>query len=218
MPDSISQTGDIIYEVTSKMLVERGISVQPHLHLLQYNGLKLEKKLPWQTVNDEGVVNNQDLNKKIADYATQFINAGDHVVFMVDKIAQGENIIEFLKKAAPEHRVEFMRGDLDSSERTQILKDFADGKVRVLVGTSILSTGIDVSVIDVIVMCGGGKAAIPQIQRVGRGMRSGSGRDRVVIVDIMNFSHKYLIKHSKLRLDTYKNEDCFIMKVVDFIV
>ncbi len=211
----IAQTGEILYEVKNKLLVERGISVQPHLHLLTHKEPILDKRLPWPDVLDQGIVNNRSLNKKLADYGHSYAKDGAQVIYMVDKIAQGEHIINAIRAMRPDYVITFMRGDMSSDERKQALADFASGETRCLVGTSILSTGIDLNNIDMVVLCGGGKAAIPQLQRIGRGLRSGSGRDKCIIVDFMAFYQKHLIKHSQARLKTYKDEDMFEITIID---
>ena len=65
--------------------------------------------------------------------------------------------------------------------------------------------------IDVLILAGGGKAKIRLLQRVGRGLRTGAGKERLLVIDFANFTHKWLLKHSLARLRTYIAEECFMI-------
>lgn len=212
----LAQTGDIIFEVSNKTLVERGISVQPKLELMTIRTPVLPKNMSWADVNDLGVVNNKELNEKLVRRGHQLAMEGKQVIYLVDKIAQGDNIVKLLENCKPDYKFKFMNGSMSSAERKQCLTDFADDKIRVLIGTSILNTGIDLPNIDVMVFCAGGKATIPTLQRAGRGLRAGRGRDSVLIIDFCHFGHKILTKHSKERLKTFKSQDCFEISVSEY--
>ena len=91
------------------------------------------------------------------------------------------------------------------------MQKFEDGHLRCLIATSILNEGIDVKGIDVLILAGGGKAKISLLQRAGRGLRTGENKDKLLIIDFANFTHKYLLKHSMLRLKIYRSEECFMI-------
>lgn len=205
----ISQTGPIIYEVSNKDLVDRGISVQPVVRLLKINEPVISKKVPWPKVKNLGIVKNPHLNDLIALSVTEYAKEGKLCLVLVDQITQGEEIKSRIKDV----RAEFIHGKADSDERKKALNDFSKGNIKVLIGTSIFNQGIDLDCIDVIALAGGGKATIPVIQRIGRGLRSGRGRDKLIVLDVMNFCHKHLIKHSHKRLQLYKKEGCFIIEL-----
>ena len=212
----IAQTGEVIYEVKNTLLVERGISVQPLVKFIRVDQPKVPstrkgKKLTYMEVYNEAVVENPFLNSKIADCAINFLNEGKQCIIMVDKLLQGEIIDEMLFSISGK----FLHGSLSSKERKESFQKFVEGEYRYLIGTSIMNQGIDMDCIDVLIFAGGGKAAIPTLQRAGRGLRSGNNRSEVVIVDVINTCHKWLIKHTQQRIETYKKEECFVMSMLD---
>lgn len=210
----IAQTGPMLYEVTTKELVEKGISIQPFVKLLKIEEPKLPSGLKkWQKVQQLGIVENQKLNQLIATEAVDYIKEGKHCVIMVDKLDQGWAILDKVKKHVD--NVDFIHGSLGSEKRQKLLQDFKEDRILGLVSTSVLNQGVDMDCIDVLILAGGGKAVIPTIQRVGRGLRRGRGRDKLVVVDVMNFTHPYLIKHSQRRLNIYKREQCYKIHTVD---
>lgn len=215
----IAQTGEIIYEVKNKLLVDRGISVQPLVKLIRVDEPKIPKKrnkvkVKYAEVEDEGVVNNIHLNSKIAEHAIRFIDEGKQCIILINKLKQGDNILELLQNRGCTKGV-FMHGKLKSEERQEALDKFVDGEYRYLVGSNILDTGIDLDCIDVMFFAGGGKAVIPTLQRSGRGLRAGRGRTEVILVDMVNLCHPFLASHSQKRLQTYKDEECFLISMLD---
>lgn len=207
----IAQTGEIIYEVPNKLLVERGISVQPYVEMVRIDQPQLPKSLPWSAANKQGVIENVVLNTKVVEKAREYANDGCQVLVMVDLIKHGTTISKLLQREAPELVHQFINGKEDTETRQEALRRFAAGEINVLLATSILDQGVDTPAIDVLIFAGGGKAKIRTLQRAGRGLRRGKNKDKLVIVDFANFTHKYLTKHSLQRLKTYKSEDCFLI-------
>lgn len=51
-------------------------------------------------------------------------------------------------------------------------------------------------------------SSIKTLQRIGRGLRKGS-TGKLVVVDTIDFQHRYLLEHSNQRVTDYRDEDCF---------
>ena len=215
----IARTGEVIYEVRNKLLVERGISVQPVVKLIRIDEpsipLKRNKiKVKYAEVEDEGIVNNSTLNAALVNATVNFVDEGKQCILLISKLQQGENLLEMLQDRGCKAGT-FTHGKLKAKERKEALTKFVEGEYRYLIGSRILDQGIDVDCIDVMLFAGGGKAVIPTLQRSGRGLRSGRGRTEVIIVDVVNFCHKFLLSHSQERIDTYKAEECFHISLLN---
>lgn len=203
----IAQTGEVICEVTNKELIELGISVQPYVEMLRVDMPVLPRRgMNYAEVNKVGIVENEQLNRRVAERAVQAAGAGERVIIFVEKINHGKNIQLLLEDRV---RVKFLNGAETTTARKQSLDDLMTGELEVIIATSIFDEGMDVPSIDVIILAGGGKAKIGSLQRIGRGLRTGKGKERLTVVDFANFCHTFLTKHSLERLETYKREDCF---------
>jgi superfamily II DNA/RNA helicase len=62
--------------------------------------------------------------------------------------------------------------DLEQTEREEIMRDFKSGKLRILVGTDVLSRGIDVDGIDLVVNFDAPPDAEDYVHRIGRTARA----------------------------------------------
>lgn len=207
----IAQTGPIIFEVKNKELIERGISVPPYVEIIEVNSPTLEySKKQWRKIYEDGVINNNNGNTKIAARVNHYLNNNKQVIIFIDELNHGQIFENKLKK----HNPVFLNGSYPTDERKKILQKFVDGEIRCLIGSSILNQGIDIDCIDVMAFAAQKKATIATLQRVGRGLRKGPKKDKVIIIEIANFCHEHLLKHSQTRFDIYKQEDCFNMRVL----
>ena len=77
----------------------------------------------------------------------------------------------------------------------------------VFVHNCVLDEGLDVPVINVLIMGTGMKKYRRTIQRIGRGMRPKKGQNRVFVFDFWDESHDMLLTHSEYRRWTYNTEE-----------
>lgn len=211
----IAQTGPVLYDVPNKLLVARGISVQPYVEMVTIDEPYIPESTTWAKVHRLGVVENEALNQKIIEKTLQHLSDGKQVLILVDVIKHGDYLDNRLGRAVrslrfPTHH-QFINGKEDTAVRIKALEDFKTGTTKCLIATPILDEGVDVPCIDVLILAGGGKSKIRLLQRAGRGLRTGKGKKKLLIIDFANFTHRYLLKHSLQRLRTYKGEECFVI-------
>jgi superfamily II DNA or RNA helicase len=108
--------------------------------------------------------------------------------------------------------MDFIHGTSES--RTGSLAKFRKGTLRVLISSSIIDEGIDISRIEVLILAAGKKSRRQILQRIGRGLRRKEGENVVHILDFYDFDGKYLEKHSKERLKLY-NKEKFRVEIVE---
>lgn len=102
----------------------------------------------------------------------------------------------------------YISGQDSTERRARVIRAFREGKVNVLIASTIVDEGFDVPAIRFLVLAGGGKAEHRQVQRIGRGMRAASGKERLVVVDFMDRG-KYLGAHSRRRAKAYAKERAY---------
>jgi len=208
----LAQTGPVLYDVSNKLLVERGISVPPSVEMVKIHTPIIPHKgaLTYRDVETLGIVTNNHLNTKAATLAIQHARNGEQVVMLVDKKAQGKALSLLLEKHSDKPWA-YLTGSEKGEKRLKVLQQFTECQVNILVATPILDEGVDIPNIDVLILCAGGKAKIRLLQRVGRGLRTNTGKKRLLVYDFANFCHKWLLRHSLERLKTYKDEACFLI-------
>ena len=204
----IAQTGDVVYSVNNKLLVERGISAQPYVEMIRIKEPVIPEGVAWTRVHREAIVENKQLNQHVIEKIHHAQDNGLQIVVMVDQIKHGKTLLKAFKKNPT---VRFLTGKEDGEAREEAYEAFTKRELQCLIVTAIMDKGVDVPNIDVLVFAAGGKAKIRTLQRAGRGLRNGEGKDRLFIVDFANFCHRYTTEHSLERLELYKQEGCFMI-------
>jgi superfamily II DNA or RNA helicase len=98
-----------------------------------------------------------------------------------------------------------LEGKDSLANRKEAIQDFVKGKYRVLIGTNILQTGVDIKEITHLINARGLKSETPTIQALGRALRV--DKDPIVYVyDFLDEDGWLLEKHSRSRIRAYKKE------------
>ncbi|MDU5374115.1 helicase-related protein, partial [Anaerococcus vaginalis] len=107
-----------------------------------------------------------------------FINSGRQVYVVSDSIdSDDENSLENLykryKRRFKNIRIEKLHGKLKAIEKEEILRDFSDGKIDILISTTVIEVGIDVSNANCMIIYNAnnfGLSSLHQLRgRIGRG-------------------------------------------------
>lgn len=127
-------------------------------------------------------------SKKRADaynFISKRIKEGDQVYIITPLIEPSETLqtvkaakaeFETLKdKIFPKHKLGLLHGRLSSKEKDQVLNDFKEGRIDILVSTSVVEVGVDVPNATVMVIESSERFGLAQLHqlrgRVGRGLK-----------------------------------------------
>jgi superfamily II DNA or RNA helicase len=199
--------GDIIVDIPNKFLVENGISARSSIIFSKVTAPVLPKKTPYATAYKQGIVDNPNALSMIVDWVKVFASLNLGTLVLCEEIAHGKAIDEALWTATDGVFIphQFIYGEEATDVRRNTLKDFAEGRLPVLIASTILDEGVDVPTIDALILAGSRKSRIKTMQRLGRGLRG----KKLIAVEFANFCHDHLLRHSLQRYEDYKKEDCF---------
>lgn len=205
--------GSIVKKVSSKELIDRGLLAKPQILMIPVTEPKSvagEKK--WFDVYKHGIVENDYRNKIIGALAKKWYDQGKTTLIIISQIDHSERISKYLDAFQVPHEV--INGTQDDESRKQELDNVKEGTNRVLIATSVLDEGVDISNIDTLILAAGGKSVRQVIQRVGRVLRKKYNKEnKALIVDFIDKQNRYLFKHSQARQKIYEEEE-FDVKVV----
>ena len=115
------------------------------------------------------LVSERDKNKLLADLIKGKENLSRIIVFSSTK-AKLSDILRNLKGSGI--NAGGISSDFDQEEREKVLRDFYAGKIQVLVGTDVISRGIDIDDIDLVINFDVPPKAEDYVHRVGRTARA----------------------------------------------
>ena len=83
---------------------------------------------------------------------------------------------------------------------------FDEGKLSILIATTVLDEGVDVSMLDTVFLARGGKKDRRIIQQVGRSLRKSKTGKFAYVIDYVETCNGVLTKHGYDRMAVYKDE------------
>lgn len=189
----IAAIGSIVKVATTRELIERGILAKPTIEYIiapiaRRGSTYAESYKNQITLNDER-------SELIARRAYKFAEEGKSVLIAVDRIVHGARLNKMIKGS------KFIHGKTNSEERNEVLDAFEKKELLILIST-LLNEGSDIPSLDALIIAGGGKSEIAQIQKIGRALRVTNKKDSATIVDVQD-PGKWLRDHAQQRAATY---------------
>lgn len=204
--------GGVTAQITNDEMIRRGISAKPTITVFPILSPEGIQETDYMEAYQSGIVENEYRNLLIAKLTEKCYTRGEGVLVSISRIEQGETISKYLDKLNVPH--EFIHGSSEKEVREQKIQEMRDETLKVLVSSTILDEGVDISGIDALVLGAGGKSLRQTLQRVGRGLRKKNGREnKLAVYDFMDYSNKHLKSHSEERIKIY-NEEGFEVKEI----
>ena len=98
------------------------------------------------------------------------------VYYVYNRVSTIADVAAQIQKLVPEANVAFAHGQMKESELERIMYDFIDGTIDVLVSTTIIETGLDISNVNTMIIHDSDKMGLSQLYqlrgRVGRSNRT----------------------------------------------
>lgn len=198
---------DTVIKTSNEELINLGHSAKPTITMVPIGAPRgIEGKKDYQEVYRLGIVENEYRNSIITGVTAKKYREGKGVLVIVNYVEHGEMLSEQLDKMQVDHF--FLHGELPVEEREEKLQDMREGRLKVLIATSLVDEGVDISGIDALVLGAGGKSMRQVLQRVGRALRKKKQGENVThIYDFDDRTHEYLRKHTKERRNIYLAEN-----------
>ena len=149
----------------------------------------------------------------------QVIEKGERVLSTTLTKKMSEDLTNYLKEIGI--KVKYLHSDIDTLERTEIIRDLRLGKFDVLVGINLLREGLDIPEVSLVAILDADKEGFLRsetslIQTVGRAARNSEGRV-IMYADKITRSMAATIEETKRRReiqDQYNKEHNIIPKTI----
>lgn len=218
--------------INASKLIELGYLVPCTIYFVpikqQFKGKNYHK------LYNDAIVNNDDRNKAIVKIATMVkTKKNATTLILIQRIEHGETLQRMLleklplktnimtieddkgkKTAVRVKNVEFLSGQDDAIRRKAVLQAVKEKKVDILIGSTIADEGLDVPLLDCLILAGGGKSSTRAFQRVGRVLRLAEGKTKAIVFDFEDET-PMLNRHAKVRKRLYEQEPAWEIKYLD---
>ena len=117
-------------------------------------------------------------NKNIIKNAINFeLDRKGRVFFIHNEIKTIESVSKDLRKMFPSESIEYIHGKMNPNVIERIILDFIDGKISILVTTTLIESGIDIQEANTIIINNANKFGLSDLYqirgRIGRGNQKG---------------------------------------------
>lgn len=131
-------------------------------------------------------------------------NRGGRIFFVVPRISDIDEMEARLKILVPEIKITHAHGRMTPNELDKIMNDFVDGKIDMLLSTTIIESGIDISQANTMIIYKADMFGLSQLYQ----LRGRVGRTKVRgYCYFMTDNRKNLSKDSKKKLEVMQNLD-----------
>lgn len=196
-----------LYEMKPIDAINKGyiVPVVPVFFNLQNSDLHSEGN--YKTDLKKFIDTNEERNGIAIEYAQKMVQQNISTLILVEHMEHGRFIANSLKDFV------FINGqDENAKFNMSVIKDFNEGKIAGVIGTSVIGEGVDTKRAGAVFNLAGGKARSELQQRIGRIVRKFPGKKSGYYFDFIDNRQKHLLKHSKERISII--EETYGTKVV----
>lgn len=155
-----------------------------------------DKELQW-------IFKNEYRNNLIYKVCTGF---DKNILILVNSLQHLDILYNFIKLKCKDKKICFIKGEVDIENRKNIFNLLENQNNIICIAMStIFSTGIDVSNINMVLFAAAGQSFIRVVQSIGRGIRLNKNKNKLYVIDIAD-KLKYGIKHLNSRKEIYNKE------------
>lgn len=210
-------------QINASKLIELGYLVKPDIYFVPIK--QTFKGKNYQSVYSQAVVLNDYRNRVIYKIAEKMYEKGKHILILFKQIAHGTEIMLKLQERLGDKatsitikhpksgkettvrvkEVEMLSGNDDALKRAAVFEAVKRGTCRCLVASTIADEGLDLPILDTLILAGGGKSSTRAFQRVGRVLRLHENKEKAVVFDFIDYT-PMLRRHSRERQKYYERE------------
>lgn len=219
-------SGPLLFDTSAEVQIIKGrlceldIQYHPFDHKI-YNDN--DSDLNYSEVYSSFIVNNESRNRFIIERTLDLLEEERFVLILVQAIEHGHILKEMLLQSnlGPDD-VKFIWGDTPNKIRNEVIENFRQGKLRVMIGSTIADAGLDIKLVSGVILAGAGNSDITLIQRIGRGARNcdyesilgytpkfisdNDGKKVTTVIDILDVNIAFFKKQAKNRYYNAREE------------
>lgn len=205
--------GEQICNITASELIREGYLVVPKIIFRDVPMYPKKLKKSWDIVKSTYIVKNRYRNDLLVQNAIKLLDMGRKPLLLFREIKHGQILADSFPA---DIRMKLVSGKLKKNVRDEIRQDFKDGKIDLIIASTVYDQGIDLKELDALILCGGGKSTSRALQRIGRVIRGSPDTNKkdAIVVDTFDQAH-FVSQHSIARYNIYNTEEAFIIKVSD---
>lgn len=203
--------GKIVAEFKLKDSIKKGYSTKTIVKMVPsrpWYGNWESEFVTYKDIYDDSITLNKYARRMAYARLKWNINQGRYPALVVCKhIAHCENLYKFFKKKLGDaYNLSYVHVNTPSKLRQQIMKDFREGKIDILVSTTIIARGKNFPKLRYLLNTASMDSQEKSIQFLGRLVRTDESKNRVYLDDL-HYPGNYLSRHGRHRKQYYQKQE-----------
>ena len=203
--------GKVIAEFKLKDSIKKGYSTKTIVKMVPsrpWYGNWESEFVTYKDIYDDSITLNKYAKRMAYGRLKWNINQGRYPALVVCKhIAHCENLYKFFKKKLGDaYNISYVHVNTPSKLRQQIMKDFREGKIDILVSTTIIARGKNFPKLRYLLNAASMDSQEKSIQFLGRLVRTDESKNRVYLDDL-HYPGDYLSRHGRHRKQYYQKQE-----------
>lgn len=216
-------------KVSASDLIKLGYLTPCNIHTVTINDKFKGKQ--YHKVYSEAIVNNTKRNNIIAKLALKMREKKNAKTLILVKIVEhGNNLLDLISKhmevktftqtiigkngkevEVEVKNIEFLSGKDNFNKRQAVIRAAKEGKVDILIGSTIADEGLDIPALDTLILAGAGRSSTRAFQRVGRVIRLYPGKKIANVFDFDDATEMFHRQYNA-RMKMYRSEPEWCLK------
>jgi superfamily II DNA or RNA helicase len=197
--------GEKIVDVSASELIAKGVLAQPIIKFVAVPHISMPLA-QYQTVYKLYISDSDIRNMIILQQTKELLDKKYTPLVLFKNIKHGETLFDMFVDAGI--KCEILHGNDPLKRRTEVKEMLVKKTINVILASTIFDLGVDIPILNGLVLGGGGKSSIRALQRIGRVIRFYPGKKYAAVVDFYD-QVKFLKKHSQIRAEIYSSEKGF---------
>lgn len=203
--------GKVIAEFKLKDSIKKGYSTKTIVKMVPsrpWYGNWESEFVTYKGIYDDSITLNKYAKRMAYARLKWNINQGRYPALVVCKhIAHCENLYKFFKKKLGDaYNIAYVHVNTPSKLRQQIMKDFREGRIDILVSTTIIARGKNFPKLRYLLNAASMDSQEKSIQFLGRLVRTDESKNRVYLDDL-HYPGDYLSRHGRHRKQYYQKQE-----------
>ena len=203
--------GKVVAEFKLKDSIKKGYSTKTIVKMVPskpWYGNWESDCISYKEIYDDSITLNKYARRMAYARLKWNINQGRYPALVVCKhIAHCENLYKFFKKKLGDaYNIAYVHVNTSSKLRQQIMKDFREGKIDILVSTTIIARGKNFPKLKYLLNTASMDSQEKSIQFLGRLVRTDESKNKVYLDDL-HYPGNYLSRHGRHRKQYYQKQE-----------
>jgi superfamily II DNA or RNA helicase len=197
-------TGPVLYSMEPSDLIRMGYLMRPLIRLIPLRCAPVIAD-DYQSAYKAGIIEHAERNALVAREARKAVDEGLATLVVTSRLEHVATLEAALAREGL--KVGVIVGPTPPDERRERVAQYIQGSINVLLGT-VFGEGVDIPKIECVINAEGGQSKKATMQRF-RNLTPAEGKEHALFIDFMDTHSKWLAKHSRQRLKTYRENDEF---------